>query len=101
MVHVFLWDKRAFTQTCRPFIGLDRCHIKNKYGGILLIIVGKDPIDQYFPIYFGVVENETKDSWSWFIKLLLEDIGDCKQCFISDYENVFLVLFFVGTCTSF
>lgn len=72
------------TLACRPFICLDGCHLKNKYGGILLIVVGRGPNDQYLPIAFGVVENETNDSWSWVIKLSLEDIGDNIWCFISD-----------------
>lgn len=63
--------KKALTLECRPFIGLYGCHLKNKYGVILLIVVGKDANDQYLLITFGVVENETKDSWRWFIKLLL------------------------------
>lgn len=54
--------KKALTQACRPFISLDGCHLKNKYDGILLIVVGRNPNDQYFPIIFGVVENETNDS---------------------------------------
>ena len=37
--------KRAIN-ACRPFIGLDGCHLKNKYGGILLIVVGRDPNDE-------------------------------------------------------
>lgn len=76
--------KNTLTKTCIPFIGLDWCNMKNKYGGILLIIIGRDHNDQYFPTAFGVVENETKDSWSWFIKLIIEDIGESRQCFISD-----------------
>ncbi|XP_058762568.1 uncharacterized protein LOC131635949 [Vicia villosa] len=79
--------KMALKKACRPFIGLDGCHLKHKYGGILLIAVGRDPNDQYLPIAFAVVENESKDTWSWFMKLLLEDIGDGRWCFISDQQK--------------
>lgn len=40
--------KKGFT-ICRHFIGVDGCHLKNKYGGCLLIAVGRDPNDQYSP----------------------------------------------------
>ncbi|KAI5406967.1 hypothetical protein KIW84_053282 [Lathyrus oleraceus] len=33
-------------------------------------------------------ENETRDSWSWFVNLLLDDIGwDSRWCFISDQQK--------------
>lgn len=67
--------KKGFTTACRPFIGADGCHLKTKYGGTLLIVVARDPNDQYYPLAFGVCETETKESWKWFLTLLLEDIG--------------------------
>ncbi|XP_058724923.1 uncharacterized protein LOC131596316 [Vicia villosa] len=88
--------KKALIKACRPFIGLDGCHLKNKYGGILLIAVGRDPNDQYLPIAFAVVETESKDTWSWFMKLLIEDIGEQSWCFISDQQkaSVFYYVFY-------
>ncbi|MCI01969.1 hypothetical protein A2U01_0022999, partial [Trifolium medium] len=71
----FEGSKKGFIHGCRPFIGVDGCYLKTKYGGQLLIVVGKDPNDQYFPLAFRVIETETKDSWRWFLKLLMEDIG--------------------------
>jgi hypothetical protein len=40
--------KKGFINGCRPFVGVDGCHLKTKYGGQLLITVGRDPNDQYF-----------------------------------------------------
>ncbi|XP_058741866.1 uncharacterized protein LOC131614273 [Vicia villosa] len=54
--------KQGFIKGCRPFVGVDGCHLKTKYGGQLLITVERNPNDQYFPLAFGVVETETKDS---------------------------------------
>ncbi|KAK2450797.1 hypothetical protein QL285_009897 [Trifolium repens] len=86
--------KKGFTNGCRPFIGVDGCHLKTKYGGQLLIAVGRDPHDQYFPLAFGVVENETKESWRWFIQLLMEDLGtDNKYVFISDQQKGLVAVF--------
>jgi hypothetical protein len=81
--------KKGFTNGCRPFVGVDGCHLKTKYGGQLLIDVGRDPNDQYFPLAFGVVETETKETWRWFIDLLMGDIGlDRRYVFISDQQKV-------------
>jgi hypothetical protein len=81
--------KQGFIRGCRPFIGVDGCHLKTKYGGQLLIAVGRDPNDQYFPLAFGVVETKTKESWRWFLQLLMEDVGQDKRfVFISDQQKV-------------
>lgn len=56
--------------------------------GILLTVVGRDPNDQCLLISFGVVETETKDIWSWFIKLLLDDISERSWYFIFDQQKV-------------
>ncbi|XP_050888646.1 uncharacterized protein LOC127093787 [Lathyrus oleraceus] len=86
--------KKGFIHGCRPFVGVDGCHLKTKYGGQLLIAVGRDANDQYFPLAFGVVENETKESWRWFIQLLMEDIGqDRRYVFISDQQKGLVAVF--------
>ncbi|XP_042482641.1 uncharacterized protein LOC122063048 [Macadamia integrifolia] len=45
---------------CTPFIGLDGCHLKEKYGGILLSIVFIDGNNGLFPLAFAVVESKYK-----------------------------------------
>lgn len=64
------------TNTCRPFMRLDECNLKNKYRRILLIVFGGDPNDQYLPIAFGFVEMKSKYLWSWFITLIITHIGE-------------------------
>ncbi|KAH1261690.1 hypothetical protein GmHk_02G004497 [Glycine max] len=83
-------SKLSFKRACRPIIALDKCHLKNKFGGQLLIVVGRDPNDQYLPIAFVAVENETKDTWKWFLELLINDIGNIevnKWIIISDQQK--------------
>ena len=83
--------KTAFKKACRPLIDVNVCHLKSKFGGQLLIGFGKDPNDQYMPIAFAVVEIETKETWGWFLNLLVEDIGDVqtnKWVLISDQRKV-------------
>ncbi|XP_027916010.1 uncharacterized protein LOC114175451 [Vigna unguiculata] len=63
--------------SCRPIIGLDGCFLKGQYGGELLTAVGRDANDQMLPIAYAVVEVENKDTWTWFLELLIEDLrGD-------------------------
>ncbi|XP_058733140.1 uncharacterized protein LOC131604734 [Vicia villosa] len=84
----------GFTNGCKPFVGVDGCHLKMKYGGPLLIIMGREPNDQYFPLAFGVVETETKETWRWFIDLMIEDIGlDKRYVFISDQQKGLVSVF--------
>jgi hypothetical protein len=44
------------------------------------------------PIALAVVEGETKDSWAWFLDLLVNDLGGQRICktftFISDQQKV-------------
>ena len=52
--------------------------------------------EEYFPLVVAVVEAETKDSWTWFINLLLADIDDSKKwTFISDQQKVFPYFMFI------
>lgn len=60
---------------CRRIIGVDGCFLKVQHGGQLLSVVGLDPNNNIFPICYALVERETKDSWTWFLRLLDEDLG--------------------------
>ena len=65
----------SFLVGCRPVIGLDGCFLKTETKGQLLSAVGRDGNNQMFPIAWAVVEGESQDSWTWFIKLLMQDLG--------------------------
>ncbi|XP_058765308.1 uncharacterized protein LOC131638780 [Vicia villosa] len=82
--------KAAFAHTCRPLIGLDACFLKGEFGGQLMAAVGKDGNNQIYPIAYAVVEAETRDSWKWFLDLLLEDLNNImprSYGFISDQQK--------------
>ncbi|ONH94772.1 hypothetical protein PRUPE_7G029200 [Prunus persica] len=66
--------KEGFKAQCRPVIGLDGCHLKSPYGGQLLSAVGLDANNMTWVIAYAQVEIETKDSWIWFLQLLVKDI---------------------------
>jgi len=77
---------------CISIIGLDGCFLKTPYGGMLLAVIGMDPNDQILPIVYAVVEGENKDSWTWFLELLIADLGGNRLCktytIISDQQKV-------------
>jgi hypothetical protein len=67
--------KRGFLSGCMPIICLDGCHIKTKFGGQLLTVVGVDPNDYIYPIAWAVVEVESLLEWKWFLDTLKTDLG--------------------------
>ncbi|XP_017413021.1 uncharacterized protein LOC108324591 [Vigna angularis] len=77
--------------SCRPFICLDGCFLKRKYKGELLTAIGRDPNEQMLPLTYAIVEVENKETWTWFLELLIEDLGDtevCNSCtFMSDQQK--------------
>ena len=84
-------QKVGFLGGCRPIIGLDRCHLKERFGGQILATTARDANDNIFPVAFAVVEQENKDSWVWFLQQFLDDIGDAEQLnlvFITDRQKV-------------
>lgn len=72
-------------------MGLDGCFLKTVCGGQLLAAVGRDGDNCIYPVAMAVVENESYDSWNWFLCFLCEDLGlgDGYGCtFISDQQKV-------------
>ncbi|XP_057790886.1 uncharacterized protein LOC131007996 [Salvia miltiorrhiza] len=75
---------------CRPIIGIDGCHLKGPYHGIMLTAVGMDANNGIYPIAKGVVSNECKDTWGWFLVVLKQDLGiedDSEYTFMSDKQK--------------
>ena len=78
--------------SCRPIIGLDGCFLKGRYGVELLMTVGRDGNDQMLPLCYALVEVENKETWTWFMELLIEDLGGPEVCqsitFMSNQQKV-------------
>ena len=84
-------QKVGFLGGCRPFIGLDGCHIKHRFGGQIFSATAKNANDNIFPVVMVVVKQETRESWIWFLEIFAEDIGrleELKLVFISDRQKV-------------
>ena len=84
-------QKVDFLGGCRPFVRLDGCHLKGRFGGQLLSATAKDGNDNIFLVAMAVVEQENKDSWTWFLEQFANDIGrpeELNLVFISDRQKV-------------
>ncbi|CAI9303295.1 unnamed protein product [Lactuca saligna] len=66
--------KDGWIEGCRRVIGVDGCFLKGVCRGELLTAVGRDANNQMYPLAWVVVPVENKETWMWFIDLLLEDI---------------------------
>ncbi|XP_004309344.1 PREDICTED: uncharacterized protein LOC101295476, partial [Fragaria vesca subsp. vesca] len=89
--------KMGFISGCRSLLGLDGCHLKSPYGGQLLSAVGLDANNTTWVVAYTMVEQESKDSWMWFLELLAKDINITSQgagwTFISDKQKGILPAF--------
>ena len=56
----------AFKQFCRSLIGIDVCHLKGVYRGVLLTAMALDGNNGQFPLAYAVVEKENKEEWTFF-----------------------------------
>jgi hypothetical protein len=75
----------------QPLICVDGCHVKTKFKGQLLTVVGIDPNDCIFPIAMGLVEVECTSSWEWFLTTLRDDpniINTAPWTIMSDRQKV-------------
>ena len=51
----------AFKEHCRPFIGIDACHLKGPYKGILITAMGLDDNNGQYPLAYGVAPQEDEE----------------------------------------
>lgn len=75
---------------CRWIIGLDGCHLKTHLGRQLLCAIARDANNQMFPSAWAVVGVE-KANWTWFLSILLEELGirdGNGVTFMSDLQKV-------------
>ncbi|KAJ4709068.1 MuDR family transposase [Melia azedarach] len=83
-------QRRGFFQDCRPFVGLDGCHLRGLYKRVLLTAVSIDANYGIYPLAFGVVETENQFSWRYFLEKLYQQFGKNRGiglCFMSDRQK--------------
>nr|KAJ0198923.1 hypothetical protein LSAT_V11C600306500 [Lactuca sativa] len=67
--------KDGWNTGCRRVIGLDGCFLKGQIKGEILIAIGRDANNHVYPIAWAVVNVENKENWTWFLQLLVDDLG--------------------------
>ncbi|XP_012829160.1 PREDICTED: uncharacterized protein LOC105950357 [Erythranthe guttata] len=75
-------------KACRPMLALDGTFLSGKHRGIHLSALGKDSENGFFPVAFGIVNEETDDNWAYSLRHLKTAIGtDRVLTFLSDRNH--------------
>ncbi|XP_074278133.1 uncharacterized protein LOC141601732 [Silene latifolia] len=79
----------GFLRGCRPIIGVDGCHLKGRYKGMLLSAISVDANNNLYCISYAIVGKENTESWTYFfrnLRLAFQSVGCSKWdwTFISD-----------------
>ncbi|XP_073036545.1 uncharacterized protein [Primulina eburnea] len=77
---------------CRKIISIDGTHLYTKYKHKMLIAAGLDANNQILPLAFALVDEESYDSWKWFLDLLCVHVinGLPGVCIISDRHRAII-----------
>ncbi|XP_012568982.1 uncharacterized protein [Cicer arietinum] len=75
---------------CKPMVQVDGTWLYDKYKGTLLVAVAQDGNDNVIPIAYAIVEGETKEGWSFFLRNLRKFVTpQANICLISDrHESI-------------
>ncbi|XP_072088118.1 uncharacterized protein [Arachis hypogaea] len=88
-IHDYAAELLKELHSVQTTIGLDGCFIKAPYEGQLLTAIGWDHNDKILSIAYAI-EAETKDTWTWFLSNLCDNLGvdKIRRCtFMSDQQK--------------
>lgn len=79
---------QGFNNGCRSVIGLDGCHLKGKFGGVMLAATALDGQNGLHPLGIFIYRNETEANWHTFLKYLKPRVISREGLtFISDRQK--------------
>lgn len=80
---------KGFKEGCRPFVGLDGCHLKGKFGGVLLSAVALDANNGMYPLAIFICDSENKENWTLFLTAIRDRVNEhpLPLTFISDRQK--------------
>nr|GFA74393.1 transposase, mutator type [Tanacetum cinerariifolium] len=67
--------KAGFKPCKRELLGLDGAFMRGPFPSQLLFAMSIDSNNGIYPLAYAVVEDETKESWTWNLLCLLDDLG--------------------------
>lgn len=83
-VVVFPAIRDGFNNRCRPFIGINGCHLKGPYEGVLLPAVALDRNTKIYQLAVCIYDSKNIIStWTWFL-------GHLKNFLNSPYQLTFM-----------
>ncbi|GKA60565.1 RNA-directed DNA polymerase, eukaryota, partial [Tanacetum coccineum] len=88
--YALLWDYYGFWASGRQLLGLDGAFMKGNYPGQMLTAVSVDANNGIYPVAYGIVESESKESWTWFLSCLGDDLdleANSNFTFITDRQK--------------
>ncbi|GKA49008.1 zinc finger MYM-type protein 1-like protein [Tanacetum coccineum] len=68
-------NPRTTTAGIRDLFGLDEAFMKGPFSGQVHAVVGLDSNNGIYPVAYAIVEAENKDSWTWFLECLGDDLN--------------------------
>ncbi|XP_047949355.1 uncharacterized protein LOC125195217 [Salvia hispanica] len=71
-------------QLCKPVLTVDGTHLRGRCRGKILIAVGFDANKKCLPVAFAIADEETKESWNWFMERIRLHVAKYEICVISD-----------------
>ncbi|KAK4391083.1 hypothetical protein Sango_2171600 [Sesamum angolense] len=74
---------------CRNLISIDGTHLYTKYKHKLLIAVTLDANQQVLPLAFALVDEESLESWRWFMDMLAKHLKHAKLSVDNNLEFLF------------
>ncbi|XP_074298674.1 uncharacterized protein LOC141629595 [Silene latifolia] len=60
----------GFLKGCRPITGVDGCHLKGRYKGMLLSAMSLDGNNNLYCIAYAIVGKENTETWTYFFRNL-------------------------------
>ena len=88
----------GFLSGCRPYLAIDSTFLTGKYKGQLATACAVDGHNWMYPVVFGVMDSETNENWTWFMRMLKKVIGsprglaictDAGQAVMTGVKDVF------------